>query len=80
MIFVVVTYQQLQYHYLTDFSWWRIEINTVQSEVFVALSFAALPLSLALTPITAPIFALATAAHFKVEFADYQEGGDLTDD
>ena len=78
MMSVVVTYQQLQYHYLTDFSWWRIEINTVQSEVLVALSFAALPLSLTLTPITAPIFTL--AAHFKVEFADYQEGGYLTDD
>ena len=53
------------------------KLTQFQSEVLVALSFAALPLSLALTPITAPIFALATAAHFK---ADYQEGGDLTDD
>ena len=39
-----------------------------------------LPLSIALMPITAPILALATAAHFKVEFAEYQEGGDLTDE
>ena len=23
---------------------------------------------------------MSTAAHFKVEFADYQEGGDLTDE
>ena len=56
------------------------KLSQFQSEVLVSLSFAALPLSVALTPITAPIFALATAAHFKVEFADYQEGGDLTDD
>ena len=33
-----------------------------------------LPLSIALAPITAPILALATAVHFKVE------GGDLTDE
>ena len=39
-----------------------------------------LPLSIALTPITAPILALATGAHFKVEFAEYQESGDLTDE
>ena len=44
------------------------------------LSIVTLPLSIALAPITAPILALATAAHFKVEFAEYQEGGDLTDE
>ena len=44
------------------------------------LSIVTLQLSIALAPITAPILALATAAHFKVEFAEYQEGGDLTDE
>ena len=56
------------------------KLSQFQSDFLVGLSLATLPLSIALTPITAPIFALATAAHFKVDFADYQEGGDLTDD
>ena len=56
------------------------QLTQFQSDFFVGLSIVTLPLSIALAPITAPIFALATAAHFKVEFADYQEGGDLTDE
>ena len=51
-----------------------------QSDFLIGLSIGTLPLSIALTPITALILALATAAHFKVEFAEYQEGGDLTDE
>ena len=39
-----------------------------------------LPLSIVLAHITAPILAFATAAHFKVDVGEYQEGGDLTDE
>ena len=56
------------------------QLTQFQSDFLVGLSIAILPLSIALTPITAPILALATAAHFKIEFAGYQEGGDLTDE
>ena len=56
------------------------QLTQFQSDFLVGLSIATLLLSIALAPIIAPILALATAAHFKVEFAEYQEGGDLTDE
>ena len=56
------------------------QLTQFQSDFLIGLSIVTLPLSIALAPITAPILALATAAHFKVEFAEYQEGGDLTDE
>ena len=42
------------------------QLTQFQSDFLIGLSIATLPLSIALTPITAPILALATAAHFKV--------------
>ena len=56
------------------------QLAQFQSDFLIGLSIVTLLLSIALTPITAPILALATAAHLKVEFSEYQEGGDLTDE
>ena len=57
-----------------------IELNLSESKkkLLQGLSFPALPVSIALSPITAPVLAVATAERFKCKLKHYE--GDLTED